>query len=105
MNNLDERPPFMAALNSYRRAKSKTGRISNERETEKAIERLDLALDRLIAEPSPDLAAFGEKVRILDLEYGSNAQPRHLAAIYADVLISLAPAFFLAASGIQQYSG
>lgn len=37
-----------------------------------------------LATPSPSHKALGEKLRVLEQEYGINAQPRHLAALYAD---------------------
>lgn len=87
MDNRDKRPPIKAALILYRRAKSLIERGASEAERDRELARLDLALDRLLAEPSPSFGAFADKIRILELEYGLNAQPRHLAAIYCDVAL------------------
>ena len=74
---------FHSALLKYQRAKAKIGRISKN--PARAIEKLDEALEALLASPSPSFECFHRKIEILDLEYGPEAQPRHMVAIYADV--------------------
>jgi hypothetical protein len=81
------RLPFLAAVDRYRRAKLKLGRQTKERSFDRALGYVDRALDNLMDVPSPSLGAFGEKVRILEVEYGLQAQPRHIGALYADVAV------------------
>lgn len=84
------RAPFQAALNRYHRARSRIKANTAERASDQVIRNVDQALDVLMTVPSPSLGAFGEKIRILEAEYGPEAQPRHVRAIYADVAIVLA---------------
>jgi hypothetical protein len=84
------RPPFQVAIEGFRKAKSRIQRAKGEAATNKAVEGADHALDDLLAVPSPSLGAFGAKIGILEQEYGLNAQPRHIAAIYADVAVMAA---------------
>lgn len=95
-----ERPPFEAALMGYVRARAWLAIESDEIDRALVLERLDRALDKLIATPSGSIMDFGRKMQILEREYGLNAQPRHLAGLYADVLIALAPAFAIVADVI-----
>jgi hypothetical protein len=90
-----ERSPFEAALIRYRRARSWLGRKPEDINI--AVAKIDKALDELMAVPSPSLGAFGEKIRILEAEYGLFAQPRHLKALYVDVaaLVALYACTFL----------
>lgn len=70
---------FGEALSRYRDAKAR------DEQGERTIEAIDEALDSLMATPSPSVAAFSEKMRVLEAEYGLDAQSRHVGAIYADV--------------------
>lgn len=80
--------PFLTALDRYQRAKAGIKLCM----LDQSVANIDFALDELMAEPSPSLGAFGEKMRILEKEYGLNAQPRHIGAIYADVALLVAVA-------------
>lgn len=84
------RATFEASIRRYRRARARLAAKAGERHRETAVESVDQALDELMDVPSPSLGAFGEKVRILESEYGLDAQPRHIRAIYLDVAILVA---------------
>lgn len=85
------RASFQAALIRYRRARAGVKAGQSERQRDRAIAKLDEALDFLISSPSPSLGAFGAKIQILEAEYGIEAQPRHWKAVYVDVLVALVP--------------
>jgi hypothetical protein len=70
----DREEAFDVALKNYLLAKSG-----------QSIDQVDDALDALMAVPSPSIGAFGEKIGILECEYGDQAQPRHIRAIYRDI--------------------
>lgn len=52
---------------------------------DRAIARIDEALDAYLGAPSPTPRAFADKLRALEAEYGCNWQPRHISALMADV--------------------
>ena len=76
---------FSSALSQYQITKKRAKALTNEAARDRAIIKLDLALDDLLVARSPDIEAFGGKLRILEDEYGLEPQPRHMGAIYADV--------------------
>jgi hypothetical protein len=75
---------FKAAMIRYRRARAGVRSGPAERELDRIVGEIDDALDELLAIPSPSLLAFGQKIEILEVEYGVNIQPRHAGALYAD---------------------
>jgi hypothetical protein len=81
---------FKDALDQYHRSRSELDSKSEEQAIDRAQRRVDRALDDLLLTPSYSIGAFGEKMKILKAEYGLEAQPRHMAAIYADTAILVA---------------
>lgn len=81
--NASGRRVFDGALRNYQRAR-RAAEMRIDKAHDMAIGNVDAALDAFMATPSPTPRAFGEKLKILEAEYGSDAQPRHIAAIYAD---------------------
>jgi hypothetical protein len=76
-------PSFHRVLVDYEKARmAADSRIDEARDS--AIADVDAALEALLATPSPSPNALAEKLRVLEQEYGIDAQPRHLAALYAD---------------------
>lgn len=75
---------FDAALNRFRRARSRLGSGAGERTADRLVRTIDDALDALLSVPSPSPRAFGTKLRILEAEYGLHVQQRHVAALYRD---------------------
>lgn len=78
---------FDTAIDDFYYARAAVTPGLNDLAADRMIGKVDRALDRLLAVPSPSLNAFFQKIKILQAEYGLYAQPRHLAAIYVDVLL------------------
>lgn len=78
---------FQSALEQYLGSRSALNPEAGEAAFDQADEISDEALNALLAIPIHSPAEFAEKMRILELEYGLDAQPRHIAAIYADARI------------------
>lgn len=74
---------FAEAQSNYRRAQAAADRQTDV-QRDRATAAVDGALDAFLSVPSPSPQAFGEKLSALQREYGCDAQPRHLAALYAD---------------------
>jgi hypothetical protein len=67
------------AVETFRSARSKmTG-------DDDSIEQVDRALQALLATPSSTVRDFGLKLSALVSEYGNEWQPRHCAALMADI--------------------
>lgn len=75
---------FHSALVEYEKARlAGDSQIDEARDI--AVASIDTALEAFLAAPSPSPKAFGEKMLLLESEYGLEWQPRHIASLMADV--------------------
>jgi hypothetical protein len=80
---------FIEAVDAFRAAGASVALGATEDERDAAIENSDSALEVLLSVPSSSSREFGEKLRALELEYGSDWQPRHIAALLGDAALLL----------------
>jgi hypothetical protein len=78
---------FEDAARSLKAHRARAIAAISEEERDIAIADVDRALDSLLRAPSPHPGAFGEKLRLLEEEYGHEWQPRHVRALLADLAV------------------
>ncbi len=78
---------FVEAAEAINAARANVNPAASEAARDRAIGKVDDALDALLAAPSRSVADFATKLRTLEAEHGCDWQPRHIKSLIADLAV------------------